>query len=226
MQTARSDTATPAAGIKLLIEHERLGLPLLHRTRADGHLELFALEATDERLTDRPRRSQRRRPRRRPEHVAHPPRARAPRRRLDGRGRGAVAQRHAADGERLRAAAGCATAAASRSARPCSSTAHRSLSPGRRADGHRGRPGRAHRRSRPPSVRCWSSSRARCSPAPRRRPATPRSRPRWSSRPETVKSHLKDLYTRFGLEHVAPAAKRAELAQRAIGLGVVGRADL
>ena len=32
--------------------------------------------------------------------------------------------------------------------------------------------------------------------------------------PETVKSHLKDLYVRFGLESVAPGAKRAELAQR------------
>jgi len=44
--------------------------------------------------------------------------------------------------------------------------------------------------------------------------------------PETVKSHLKDLYERFGLDGVAPGAKRAELAQRAVRLGVVGRADL
>ena len=44
--------------------------------------------------------------------------------------------------------------------------------------------------------------------------------------PETVKSHLKDLYERFGLEGVAPGAKRAELAARAVRLGVVGRADL
>ncbi len=41
--------------------------------------------------------------------------------------------------------------------------------------------------------------------------------------PETVKSHLKDLYERFGLEHVAPSAKRAELAQRAIRFGMVSR---
>ena len=39
-------------------------------------------------------------------------------------------------------------------------------------------------------------------------------------------AHLKDLYERFGLEGVAPEAKRAELRARAVRLGVVGRADL
>ena len=32
-------TPTVAAGLKLIVECERLGLPMLHRTRADGYLE-------------------------------------------------------------------------------------------------------------------------------------------------------------------------------------------
>jgi len=43
---------------------------------------------------------------------------------------------------------------------------------------------------------------------------------------ETIRSHIKELYDRFGLEDVAPSAKRAELAAQAVRLGVVSRADL
>ena len=43
---------------------------------------------------------------------------------------------------------------------------------------------------------------------------------------ETVRSHMKDLYDRFGLDGVAPSSKRAELAASAVRLAVVSRADL
>ena len=46
-----SDTPTIASGLQLLVRQERLGLPLLHGTRADGHAEAFVLEALDDRLT-------------------------------------------------------------------------------------------------------------------------------------------------------------------------------
>ena len=44
-----SDTPTTASGLKLLVEQQRVGLPLLHRTREDGHTEAFVLEASDDR---------------------------------------------------------------------------------------------------------------------------------------------------------------------------------
>ena len=43
---------------------------------------------------------------------------------------------------------------------------------------------------------------------------------------ETVKTHLKALFERFELEGSAPAAKRVELAQGAIRLGLVSASDL
>jgi predicted component of type VI protein secretion system len=225
VQTARSDTATPAAGIKLLIEHERLGLPLLHHTRADGHLELFALEAADERLTIG-----------RADHndvvVDDDPSVSRTHLELVRLGDGWMAQDEGlsrngtlVDGERLtgrrRLHDGCRLTlgetvfeyrapVVSPGAAPTVTAAGRAAAPSITG---------AQRAVLVEFARPMLAGAA--SPAGNAEIAAA-----LVVSPETVKSHLKDLYARFGLEHVAPAAKRAELAQRAIGLGVVGRADL
>ncbi len=226
MQKGLSETATPASGMKLLIEHERLGLPLLHRTRRDGHLELFVLEATDNRLTvgranyndvvldDDPSVSR--------THLE-----------LVRLGDGWIAEDRGlsrngtlADGERLqgrhrlhdacRLTLGASVLEYRAPIAPLTGAAPTVTAAGRAA---------------PPAV----TAAQRAVLVELARPildgaAAPTSNIDIAAAlvvsPETVKSHLKDLYARFGLEDVAPAAKRAELAQRAIRLGVVGRAEL
>ena len=225
MQTARSDSPTPAAGIKLLIEHERLGLPLLHRTRADGHVELNVLQPDDDRLTIG-----------RADHndviVDDDPSVSRTHLELIRLGDGWMAEDDGLsrngtliDGEpltgRRRLRDGCRVTlgetvfeyrspVVSPGAAATVTAAGRAAAPSITA---------AQRAVLVEFVRPMLAGAA--SPAGNAEIATA-----LVVSPETVKSHLKDLYARFGLDHVAPAAKRAELAQRAIALGVVGRSDL
>jgi pSer/pThr/pTyr-binding forkhead associated (FHA) protein len=221
-----SDTPTIASGLQLLVAQERLGLPLLHRTREDGHAEVFVLEATDDRLTigraancdvviD---------------DDAGVSRTHLELVRLGGDGwvvddRGLSRNGTWVDDERL--------------------DGRRRLSDGQRVRvGHTVLSYRAAS-GRPVDVTVTLTATGAAAPAitaAQRAVLVAFVRPILSGAaapagnadiaaalvlsPETVKSHLKDLYERFGLEGVAPGAKRAELAQRAVRLGVVGRADL
>ena len=233
VQRRLSATPTVAAGLKLVVECERLGLPMLHRTRVDGYVELFVLEALDDRLTigrvadcdvvDR----------RRPGRLPRAPGAGAARRRMGGRGPRAVAQRDLGRGlaSRRPAALGGRLSACG-SGRPCSRTAP-ARRRRRRPDGDR-RPATAA-----PAVTAAQRAVlvALVRPmlaAARRRPRATRDRLGAVLSPETVRSHIKDLYERFGLEAVAPAAKRGGARGAAVRLGVVeprrpmtrhGRAD-
>ncbi len=225
MQRRLSASPTVAAGLKLVVECERLGLPMLHRTRADGFLELFLLDAADDRLTigrvpdcdvvidDDPGVSR-----------VHLELVRlgdgwvAEDRglsrngtwvggdsRLDGR-------RRLVDGVGVRVGqtvlsyrAGTSvfvdpTVTVAGSAAPAVTAAQRAVLVA--------------------LVRPMLDSGA-AGPAGN---ATIAAELVLST--ETVRSHIKDLYERFGLEAVAPSAKRAELAAAAVRLGVVSRADL
>ena len=219
-----SDTPTIASGLQLLVRQERLGLPLLHRTRADGHVETFVLEALDDRLTigraadcdvvidDDPGVSR-----------THLELVRlgdgwvvedrglsrngtwVDDTRLDGRRRLTDACRvrigHTVLEYRAGAIGGAVdvTVTATGDVAPVITAAQRTV---------------LVAMVRP--ILCGAAA-----PAGNAEIAAA-----LFLSPETVKSHLKDLYERFGLDGVAPGAKRAELAQRAVRLGVVGRADL
>jgi pSer/pThr/pTyr-binding forkhead associated (FHA) protein len=222
-----SDTPTIASGLQLLVSQERLGLPLLHRTRSDGHVEVAVLEAGDDRLTIG---------RAADCDVIIDDDAGVSRthlelirlgdgwvvedrglsrngtwvddERLDGRRRLADAQRVRVGHTVLeyRAGSGSGSAVVDVTV-PVTGQAAPSITAAQRA-------------VLVAFVRPILSG-AAASPAGNADIAAA-----LVISPETVKSHLKDLYERFGLEGVAPAAKRAELAARAVRLGVVGRADL
>ncbi|MDO9352111.1 MAG: FHA domain-containing protein [Solirubrobacteraceae bacterium] len=223
MQRHRSETASAASGTQLLIELERHGLPILHRTCADGRVEAFVLEATDDGLTvgrapacdlvidDDPGVSR--------VHLE-----------LVRLGDGWVAEDRGLSrngtlidseplGGRRRLVDACrltvgATVLEYRA--PAEPTAS------------------------PPTVTAIGRTAPAITAGQRTvlvefvRPilgggASPAGNAEIAGAlvlsPETVKSHLKDLYVRFGLDDVAPGRKRAELAQAAIALGVVSRAD-
>jgi predicted component of type VI protein secretion system len=220
-----SDTPTIASGLQLLVAQERLGLELLHRTRQDGHAEIFVLEATDDQLTiGRAANCD----------VVIDDDAGVSRTHLElvrlGDGwvvddRGLSRNGTWVDDERL--------------------DGRRRLSDGQRVRvGHTVLSYRAAS-GRPVDATVTLTATGPAAPAitaAQRAVLVAFVRPILSGAaapagnadiaaalvlsPETVKSHLKDLYERFGLEGVAPGAKRAELAQRAVRLGVVGRADL
>ena len=224
MQRHLAATPTVAAGLKLIVECERLGLPMLHRTRSDGYVELFVLEPSDDRLTigrvadcdvvidDDPGVSR-----------VHLELVRlgdgwvaedrglsrngtwVGELRLDGR-------RRLSDGLGVRlghtvlsyrsgvAPAVDPTVTVTGSAAPAVTAAQRAVLVA--------------------LVRPMLAAGA----------AAPAANATIASElvlsPETVRSHIKELYDRFGLEDVAPSAKRAELAAQAVRLGVVSRADL
>jgi pSer/pThr/pTyr-binding forkhead associated (FHA) protein len=224
-----SDSPTIASGLQLLVSHERLGLPLLHRTRADGHVEVYVLEATDDRLTIG---------RAADCDVIVDDDAGVSRthlelvrlgdgwvvedrglsrngtwvddERLDGRRRLADAQRVRVGHTVLEYRAGSGSGSGSALV-DVTVTVTGQAAPSITA---------AQRAVLVAFVRPILSG-AAASPAGNADIASA-----LVISPETVKSHLKELYERFGLEGVAPAAKRAELAARAVRLGVVGRADL
>jgi pSer/pThr/pTyr-binding forkhead associated (FHA) protein/DNA-binding CsgD family transcriptional regulator len=225
MQRGLSETATPASGMKLLIDHERLGLPMLHRTRADGFVEVFVLEPGDDYLTVG-----------RADHnavtVDDDPSVSRTHLELSRLGDGWMAQdaglsRNGTliDGAllqgRQRLRDGCRLTVGQTVIEYRAPIARTGAAPTVTAIG----------RAAPPAI----TAAQRAVLIEFTRPmlegaAAPASNAQVAAAlvvsPETVKTHLSDLYVRFGLEDVPPAVKRAELAQRAIRLGVVGRGDL
>jgi predicted component of type VI protein secretion system len=219
-----SDTPTIASGLQLLVALERLGLPLLSRTRADGHVEAFVLESADDRLTIG---------RAADCDVILDDDAGVSRTHLElvrlGDGwvvedRGLSRNGTWVDGERLDGRRRLADAQRVRVGHTV--LEYRAAGSGPVADVTVTVTGQAA-----PSI----TAAQRAVLVAFVRPilsgsAAPAGNADIAAAlvisPETVKSHLKDLYERFGLEDVAPAAKRAELAAQAVRLGVVGRADL
>lgn len=223
MQRHRSETASAASGTQLLIEQERHGLPLLHRTRADGHVEAFVLEDDDADLTigrapacdlvidDDPGISR--------THLQ-----------LVRLGDGWVAEDRGLsrngtliDSEPLNGRRRLHDA--------CRLTLGGTVLEYRAANAsHAAVPTITAIGKAAPAITAGQ----RAVLVEFARPildggASPASNADIASAlvisPETVKSHLKDLYVRFGLDGIAPGAKRAELAQSAISLGVVSRGD-
>jgi DNA-binding CsgD family transcriptional regulator len=224
VQRRLSASPTVAAGLKLVVECERLGLPMLHRTRVDGFLELFVLEPPDDRLTI----------------------GRVPDCDLVIDDDPGVSRVHL---ELVRLGDGWV-------AEDRGLSRNGTWVAGERLDGRRrlvdgvgvriGQTVLAYRAGTSdlvaPTVTVAGSA-APAVTAAQRAVLVALVRPMLASgaaapagnaaiaaelvlSTETVRSHIKDLYERFGLEAVAPSAKRAELAASAVRLGVVSRADL
>jgi pSer/pThr/pTyr-binding forkhead associated (FHA) protein len=219
-----SDTPTIASGLQLLVATERLGLPMLSRTRSDGFVEAFVLESTDDRLTI----------------------GRAADCDLVIDDDAGVSRTHL---ELVRLGDGWVVEDRGLSRNGTWVDEERLDGRRRLVDAARVRLGHTVLEYRAGSGRALvdvtvtvTGQAAPSITAAQRAVLVAFVRPILSGAaapagnadiaaalvlsPETVKSHLKELYERFGLEDVAPAAKRAELASRAVRLGVVGRADL
>ena len=223
MQQHLSQTASPASGVQLLIELERYELPLLHRVRADGLLQAFVLEATDNDRT-----------------VGRAPACDVVIDDDQGVSRTHLSLVRLGDGwvaeDRGLSRNGTLLNSEPLQGRRRLQDASR-LTLGQTVLEYRGA---AREAGDAPTVTAIGRAAPTITAAQRAvltafvRPilegaASPAGNAEIAGSlflsTETVKSHLKDLYVRFELEGVAPGAKRAELAQRAIALGVVSRAD-